>query len=165
MLFFCWTELYSRCGFKISHLLSVCPVKLLLTSHCTSAAEGIKSLVMYHFLHPCSIFITLLLLCGASGLISMMSWVGQDIGISHQIKCYPRQLQTSHNVSFLSFSAASAGAKRWRFRGRPMELWKLHFPQPPRPAPLRTVRNAAQHLSLPTRLATLPGGPWTSFFS
>lgn len=86
-------------------------------------------------------------------------------------KCYINYIlwyirfHTSHNVLSPSISAACACAKRRRFRGRSMELWKLHFPQPPRPAPLRTVRNAAQHLSLPAvSAANLPGGPWTSFF-
>lgn len=60
---------------------------------------------------------------------------------------------------------ASPGAPEGRgLRGRPVELWKLHLPQPPCPQPLWTVRDAAVHLSLALRCSArpcpIPTNPW-----
>lgn len=153
---------------KISPLLSVYPVRNLRTSDYTSAVEGIKYSIIVSFLAPLFYFYHSFVamwgrwpnFCNVKGVAEYSYY--SDVNNKSQKFC---RSYTSHNVLSPSISAASASPKRRRFWGRSMELWKLYFPQPPRPAPLRTVRNATQHLSLPAAFtATLPDGPWTSFF-
>ena len=52
---------------------------------------------------------------------------------------------------------ASAGAsERWGLWRRPVELWKLHLPQPPCTQPLWTVWDATLHLKLALRCIAHP---------
>lgn len=56
---------------------------------------------------------------------------------------------------------ACAGAPEGRGLWRsPVELWKLHLPQPPCAQPLWTMRDAALHLSLALHCPTLPILGW-----